>query len=437
MKVLMWVGIILLVIMAIYALIVTVFSFYVSSPSTHNATAFDSKISNQYYMQDDKVIYVMDGNFFQIGGTDVEDADLGSFKVIDQYYAKDANNIYYNGKLMTEGNSNSITQVTSKLNVNSANSGYLISNGKVFCYGDIIEGADPDSFSYLFGSYAMDKDYLYYYIDIKIPRKATPTAVPNGNQQYIRHAEQILYQGEAISNQADSFEIISDEYAKDALHVYSHGKIIEGMVPNGFTVISPYYRKDKNQAYFFNTAIPESDPETFKVLNDAISKDKKNLYYKGNIIKNRKASEISRSEANELKNIGQWKSLHLEATKVIVVPRDDIENITNDFYAYNNEVYGRTKKLTDIKPQDVTVLDPEDKSFVQIGHHVFYYGTVIIDADPETFTIISDHFSKDANHVYWNEYKVIDADPSTFKYEDNAYADENEAGEYTLRVSEY
>ena len=436
MKILMWIGIVLLVMSIVSVLVVAAFAFYANSPSTHNATAYDSSVSNQYYLQDGKVIYVLDGNFFQIGGTEIEGADPDSFSVIDQSYAKDINNIYYDGKPVAGANPNSVALVTSELPEGSANSGYLISDGKVFCYGEIIEGADPASFSYLLGSYAMDKDYLYYYIDIKIPRKATPTAIPNANAGYIRHGEQVIFHGVVISDEANDFKIISDEYAVDASHVYSHGEIVEGMVPDGFTVISPYYRKDKNQAYYFNTPIPESDSDTFKVLNDAISKDQKNLYYNGYIVNNKKPSEVRRSDADELGKIWKWKSLHLDATRVILVPSDDIEDITNDFYAYNNDVYGRNKKLADVKPEDVIVLDKEENTFVRIGNEVFYYGIAIIGVDAETFAIISDRFSKDANHVYWGEHRVIDADPSTFRYEDNLYADENEAGEYSLKIVE-
>ena len=389
MKVLMWIGIVFLVAPIVCALIFAAFSFYVNSPNTHNATAYDSKISNQYYLQDDKVIYVLDGNFFQIGGKDIEGADPETFDVIDQSYAKDINNIYYNGRPIAGGNPSSVTLVPSglisELSEDIANSGYLISDGKVFCYGEVIEGADPASFSYLFGSYAMDKDFLYYYIDIKISRNATPTIMPNANAGYIRHGEQVIYHGRIISNDASSFNIINDEYAADASHVYSNGGIVEAMVPDGFTVISPYYRKDKNQAYYFNTAIPESDSGTFEVLNDAISKDQRNLYYNGNIVENRKPSEVSRSNADELEKIWKWKSLHLDATTVILVPTDDIEDITNDFYAYNNEVYGRNKKLADIRPEDVIVIDKDENAFVRIENKVFYYGTVIIGADPETF----------------------------------------------------
>ena len=33
---------------------------------------------------------------------------------------------------------------------------------------------------------------------------------------------------------------------------------------------------------------------------------------------------------------------------VILVPNDDIEDISNDFYAFDNEVYGRNKKFADV-----------------------------------------------------------------------------------------
>lgn len=432
----MWIGIALLVLFVVYALIVAVFSFYVSSPSTHNATAFNKKISNQYYRQDDKVVYVRQGNFFQIGEETIEEADPESFDVIDQYYAKDSHYIYYNGNPVAEANPSSVTPITSAINTNTTNSGYLISNGHVFYNGQIITGADPDSFSYIIGAYGMDKESLYYYIDTRIPRKTMPTIISNTDGQYIKHGEQILYQGQIISNDADRFTIINDEYSKDSRHVYSHGEIIDGMVADSFTIISPYYRKDKNQVYFFNTPIPNSDPDTFKILNDTITKDQTNLYYNGNIIDNKKPSEVNRSEADKLKNIWEWQALHLEVTRVILAPSDDVEDITNDFYAYNNEVYTRYKKLIGVKPKDVIVLDPEDKTFVRIDNHLFFYGATILGAEPETFTIISDRFSKDANNVYWSEHRIVNTDPATFKYADNLYVDENEAGDYYLKATE-
>ena len=435
MKILIWIGIIFLVMPLVAALIAFIFGLYANNPGTHNATAYNSKISNQYYLQDGKVVYVLDGNFFQIGGSPIEGADPDTFSVISQSYAKDMNSVYYNGRRVKGADPSSIQLVTSGINASKEESGYLISDGKVFCYGQMIEGADATSFSYLLGSYAMDKEYLYYYIDVKFPRNAMPEAMKNANEHYIRHGEQVIYQGQIISNDANRFKIINDEYAVDEQNVYSHGEVVEGMVADGFTVITPYYRKDKNQAYYFNTPIPESDSSTFKVLNDSVAKDNKHVYYNGYIVDNRTVAEMSRSDASELEKLWKWRSLHLNPTRVILVPADDVENITNNFYAYNNEVYGRNNKLVGVKPEDVVVLDEDEKTFVRIGAEIFYHNIAIEDADPNTFTVISDRFSKDATHVYYCEHKVVDAAPLTFEYEENLYADENEAGEYYLKIS--
>ncbi len=436
MKILMWIGIIFLVIPIVGALIALILGLYVNNPDTHNATPYDSKLSNQYYLQEGKVVYVLDGNFFQIGGSPIEGADPDTFSVIDNSYAKDINSVYYDGRRVEGAAPSSIQLVTSGITGSKEETGYLISDGKVFCYGQVIEGADADSFSYLLGSYSMDKEYIYYYIDVKHPRKAMPEAIKKANERYLRHGDQVLYQGQIISNEASRYKIINDEYAVDGKNVYSHGEIVEGMIADNFTVITPYYRKDKNQAYYFNTPIPESNPATFKVLNDSVAKDDKHVYYNGYIVENRTVEDVGRSEASELEKIWKWNSLHLSPTRVILVPDDDVEDITNNFYAYNNEVYGRNNKLVGIKPEDVIVIDEDDKSYVRIGAEIFYYINVIEGADPETFTLISDHFSKDAKHVYYCEHKVVDADPLTFEHEENVYADENDAGEYYLKISE-
>ena len=95
-------------------------------------------------------------------------------------------------------------------------------------------------------------------------------------------------------------------------------------------------------------------------------------------------------------------------------------------------MYSRNNKLLGVKPEDVVILD-DGKTFVRIGSQIFYYNAVVEGADPNTFTVIADRFSKDAKHVYWEVYKVVDADPLTFEYEENLYADENDAGKYYLK----
>ncbi|MCP4321782.1 MAG: hypothetical protein GY787_08010 [Alteromonadales bacterium] len=438
MNILVWIGSILLGIMVVYVLAIVAFANYVNNPATHDATPVDSHTSKQYHVQEDKVIYVMGGNFFSIGGTEIEGADIASFEVIDESYAKDINSIYYNGRVVKGGSPSSVEFVVSELSENGANSGYLISGGKVFCFGEVIDGADPDSFSFILGAYAMDKDYIYHFYDSKIPREAVPTAILNASDGYIRHADQVIYEGNVISQQATSFQIIDDEYSKDSLHLFSHGGVLEGVDPSSFVILSPYFRKDKNKAYYFNHLIVGSDPDSFEVLNDAISKDKNNLYYNDYVIKNKKASQLTKSDADEFTNWDKWRTLHLDESTVILVPSDEIVSISYYFFVYKSEVYTTDKKLEGVKPEEVIVLgnEDDDKLFARIGNKIFYMSNEIVGADSDTFTIVSEQFTKDVNHVYWLDHKVVDADPATFKYEDNLYADENKSGEYVLKKSE-
>lgn len=435
MKILIWIGIALLIATILYVVVFIAFTTYVNTPSTHNASPINGEVSNQYHIKEGKVVYVRGGNFFSIGEVELEGADLDTFEIIDKSYAKDINHVYYDGKTVLGGVPESVALIPSELKPSGANSSYLISGGKVFTYGEEIEGADPISFTLLEGGYAMDKRYIYYYYDKKIQRKVTPTIM--ANNEYLKHDEQVLYQGKVFSEQASHFEIIDDEYSKDLKHVYSHAEIVKGIEPESFEILSPYFRKDKNQAYYFNHPIKKSDPASFKILNDTISKDAQHLYYQNYLIQNKQPVKATQSDANDFANFSKWMPLHLEESIVILVPSEEVENITYAFFAYKNEVYGRYEKLEGVKPEDVFVYESSDKLFTRISDKIFHNGTQIPNADPVSFTPISDNFSKDTNNVYWFENKVTDADPLTFKYEKALYAVENEVGEYVLKIADY
>lgn len=109
---------------------------------------------------------------------------------------------------MAAASPNTVDFVASEHSKNSANSDYLLSNNKVFCYSDVIEGTDPDSFLYISGLYAMDKHYLFYYMDIKIPQESIPIKISNADEKYIRLEGKVLYSEKLLGDQADNFTVI-------------------------------------------------------------------------------------------------------------------------------------------------------------------------------------------------------------------------------------
>jgi len=69
-----------------------------------------------------------------------------------------------------------------------------------------------------------------------------------------------------------------------------------------------------------------------------------------------------------------------------------------------------TNTVSDTTPSLIT-----DKNLYRNdGQNVYHDGNKIPDADPATFTVLSDYYTKDKNAVYWYGKKIPDADPATF-----------------------
>lgn len=67
---------------------------------------------------------------------------------------------------------------------------------------------------------------------------------------------------------SDSFNILSDWYAKDTWNVYFDGKKINGASPDSFKVLRDGYAKDTWNVYFDAVKIKEASPDSFKVFHD-------------------------------------------------------------------------------------------------------------------------------------------------------------------------
>lgn len=438
MSILLWTGVGLIGLLVAFFLLILSSSSRVNSPGSHNAKAINKEKSKQYYIEDGKVIYVMGANFFNIGGKEILGAEVDTFEVLDQDYAKDKHFVYYHGRTVVGADPVTATVIpNSYSHVNNrpakrSSSGFLKDAHSVYCGWEVLNGADPESFTALWGVYGMDKEFVFYFNEFKIPRTDSPSFIANSGIEVLRMNNKIYYSGQLISHQAESFVTIDDNYSKDESHVYRNGNILEGVDAESFRLISPYFRVDKNKAYYFDMPIIGSIPTTFEIFNDTLSRDSCHVYYQECRIEDISPADINRSRANNLAKRWLWRPLYINETTVKLVPDKEVDDITSYYHSYKNEVYSSRKKEEGIRPSDVIVLDEEDKCFTRIRDDIFYYGTVIPNADPETFTPISEQFSKDMKQVYWCEHPVVDAEASLFEYTEGLYAEENEQGEYKL-----
>lgn len=131
---------------------------------------------------------------------------------------------------------------------------YIISNGKVYFGGHVVEGASASGFTVLDDGYARDPWGVYYW-------------------------------GQKIADaSSQSFKTLGYGYAADAWKVYYCGAVVDGASPSSFTVMADGYAKDNWNEYFDGKKIDGASAGSFEVLGEGYARDTWNTYYYGHRI---------------------------------------------------------------------------------------------------------------------------------------------------------
>lgn len=162
-----------------------------------------------------------------------------------------------------------------------------------------ITGADYQTFTYVGGRFAKDKNYVYVARD-RI-EGADPATFQVLNNSYAKDKHSAYSRQHVIPN-ADlkTFDVFiknvsrdermnscyTEEYAKDRHAVYYGSAVIEGADPASFSLLkgpiySPCYAKDKNSLFYGSQKINNADPSSFEYMNEFYSKDRSSVYYTG------------------------------------------------------------------------------------------------------------------------------------------------------------
>ncbi|HUO56055.1 MAG TPA: DKNYY domain-containing protein, partial [Candidatus Paceibacterota bacterium] len=152
---------------------------------------------------------------------------------------------------------------------------------------------------------------------------------------------------------------------------------VQGADIDTFYVLSDKYAVDANHVYFGKYSIPGADPKTFEVIKSYLSGP----------IAERKV-EINDEPTVENGGASENEQLYELA----------LTNDVNGYYLYAKDkvhVYYLSPELDDYGSNE-NIPSP------------------ISAADPETFVLLSDDYSKDSQHVYFDGQVIGDADPSSF-----------------------
>lgn len=97
---------------------------------------------------------------------------------------------------------------------------------------------------------------------------------------YAKDKYKVYYEGRRMDARAGSFKVLSDGYALDNFDVYYYGDEIDASTSR-FTVLSEGYAKDAFDAYYCGKEVKGSVASSFVVLGNGYAKDSFDTYYLG------------------------------------------------------------------------------------------------------------------------------------------------------------
>ena len=265
------------------------------------------------YIKKNNAVYYRDGKDRNIEHK-VENVDLGTFKILNDEYAKDVNNVYFLGNTEYMNSRSGTKQFFDSQTFEVMPHSYLKDkNGVYNKTGEWImeiEGTNPKTIKVLSAFYLKDDKNIFNGYGQKIDKVDLNSFEVLGQGYYAKDKNSVYYSGEKVEGaNAKTFKIISDGfYSKDDKNVYAGKEIVKGADLQTFNDISgTSYARDKNNLYYYDGNIKnlgKIDEKTFKIFNSDLIKNGNEIYYFGEKenIKNPEKFEIIKT-SNDDENI--------------------------------------------------------------------------------------------------------------------------------------
>lgn len=317
------------------------------------------KLDNGYFKDKNSIYYELSGNLYKM-----KNVDLPTFEVLNSpysssvYFAKDKNNVYYNGKKL--------------------------------------DGIVPNDFEQIQGYFIKDKNGIYKFEEdedeqnLKITPINAKIDFKNFKEldwKYFGDDKNIYYFDEESFKKVDKADINSFEridftgFFKDKNNVYYEGEKVEGIDMNSIEVVNGMCIKDKNSVFYEGKKLRNISPTNFNIFDGGISYDiilvDKNGAYK--LMENENQKDKIKIIPLDNKNID------LKTLERIESPMD-----SSNYFKDKNGVY---------------FLNGE--KFVKIN-----------GANIDTFEVtMSGKYGKDRNNVYFEGKKMEGENPKKFEEE--------------------
>jgi hypothetical protein len=226
---------------------------------------------------------------------------------------------------------------------------------------------------------------VYFYF-----RNQPPSTVTNNSGYYIRGSK-VYYLGgfpstafELEGADVRTFEILDDSqvYARDQGQVYFNGHVIPDADPATFELLDSPYSKDSRHVYVSGEIFTD-DPVTFEIVSGNIMRDAQHIYWSTSIISD-------------------------DPTNLVVLGGENYYTYLHD----STTVFVNGNPIPDADPASFEIIMD---GYSRDASHIFYFNEILPEADSASFEVLESPFSRDVDSVFWMENVISGADPATFK----------------------
>ena len=349
----------------------------------------------EYIKTNNEVYYkYAEGKDFQFK---VENVDLGTFKVLNDKYAKDEKNVYFSGNKSFEDVDAGTFEVLPADYSKDKNNVYSPENGWI----QRVNGANPKTIKVLNQFYLKDDKNVFFNDEKILGANANSFIALDKENGYAKDKNSVYYFGQKVEGaNPKTFEVISDgEYSKDDKNVYASGEIIKGADPKTFREFpETSYSRDKNNLYYYygeDKFFGKIDENKFEFLDDFIIRNGNEIYFYGNKLKLKDAKKFKL-----IKNTGI-----MTTSKIIVYGKND-ENV---YVVTPDDAPGNIRIIENADKDTFEVM--ENNRYSKDKNNIYYlgnYGIVKLEDVDRVSFVISEQFpfSYDRKNVYYAGKKV-------------------------------
>ena len=349
----------------------------------------------EYIKTDNEVYYkYAEGKDFQFK---VKNVDLGTFKVLNDKYAKDVKNVYFSGNKSFEDVDAGTFEVLPEDYSKDKNNVYSPENGWI----QRVNSANPKTIKVLNQFYLKDDKNVFFNDEKILGADANSFIALDKENGYAKDKNSVYYFGQKVEGaNAKTFEVISDgEYSKDDKNVYASGEVIKGADPKTFREFpETSYSRDKNNLYYYfgeDKFLGKIFENNFEFLDDFIIRNGNEIYFYGKKLKLKDAKKFKL-----IKNTGI-----MTTSKIIVYGKND-ENV---YVVTPDDAPGNIRIIENADKDTFEVM--ENNRYSKDKNNIYYlgnYGIVKLEDVDKVSFVISEQFpfSYDRKNVYYAGKKV-------------------------------